>query len=164
MALRGVSEGPQATQVCYLLSIRPGLTEFQDDFSIGSVSLGAGIYWLGLHNGPLSHDSRDNMFWETTSTSPTPVTGHEDDLASPTNPLWHDNGHSHAFQLINNPVPEPSSVALVGIGALARWPTPGAARPRRPDREIEGPREAPSPWGTPATPALRAALNGGSSA
>src|SRR5205814_6123509 len=41
--------------------------EFQNDFSIGSVALAAGTYWLALHNGPLTNTGGAKIYWETTS-------------------------------------------------------------------------------------------------
>ena len=94
------------------------LSEFDNTFSIGSVSLAAGSYWLGLHNGPLSDQSRAEYYWETTSAdigtvgmeSIAPFTG-----GFTSNVQW------HAFNLFSatTSVPEPSSLTSAGAAVLA---------------------------------------------
>jgi hypothetical protein len=95
-----------------------GLTEFDNTFSIGSVSLAAGSYWLGLHNGPLSDQTRDEYYWEATSSNI--GTAGEESIAPftggfATNSTW------HAFNLFSatTTVPEPSSLISAGTAVLA---------------------------------------------
>ncbi len=49
--------------------VDPPSEEFTDTFAIDPVSLPPGIYWLALHNGPLSNGSNQRVYWERTSTS-----------------------------------------------------------------------------------------------
>ena len=88
-----------------------GLPEFSDDFNMAGPSLGSGSFWLGLHNGPLSHQSRDGMYWERNS--PNTVDGKE--LIAPFAGTWSTNGSGHVFNLRADAptVPEPGSVALL---------------------------------------------------
>jgi hypothetical protein len=94
--------------------------EFQNDFSITPFTATAGVtYHLGLHNGPLSHTSRDEFYWEDTNGNGTPP-GQEFDLTGG-NTSWFSNGAEHAFALFNNTpttVPEPASLSLLCLGAL----------------------------------------------
>lgn len=88
-------------------------TEFANDFNIAALSLGAGTYHLGLHNGALSVTNRSEFYWETTAANGT-TTGMEDDAPFGDN-AWFNNGQEHAFYLTGS-VPEPASMALLGIG------------------------------------------------
>jgi hypothetical protein len=116
-------------------------TEHENEFSVGSITLGPGTYWLGLHNGPLSYvpdGGLDPMGWETTAWTHSP-TG----LI-----LWPDGSHPYpagpqnAFQFIS--VPEPSTGALIGVvvGALVtlRWRREWQPRVSPPSRCTPGPR------------------------
>jgi hypothetical protein len=60
-----------ATNVNHSLTgfVDPPLVEFADTFAIGPISLPPGIYWLALHNGPLSNGSNQRVYWERASTS-----------------------------------------------------------------------------------------------
>ena len=95
-------------------------TSYQHDFTL-AVALGAGTYWLGLHNGDLTLTD-GWYYWETAGLNAT-LTGHEDNLFDTDG--WYDNGQEHAFQLYGGVVPEPSTWLLLGAGfiwlaALAR--------------------------------------------
>lgn len=105
---------------------------YRTDFSVGSVVLGPGTYWLGLHNGPLtSTDGNTGMFWAGVdpnfqAVKPPPYRSFDLTTGGP----WGANFQlDMAFQLSGDDVttaaPEPSSLALgvmaaVGLAA-ARW-------------------------------------------
>ena len=86
--------------------------EYSDSFNIAPVALAAGTtYWIGLHNGPLAFQTRTEFYWETANANSS-LTGHE--LIAPFTDGWADNGQQHAFYL--DTVPEPSTLALLGLG------------------------------------------------
>jgi hypothetical protein len=101
-------------------------TEFSDTFTFGGgVTLSAGVYWLGLHNGPTSPvdpNSLANFAWENTSTSCTEtafnVCGRAQDLTSPGSPFL-STLTENAFNISGSPVtgtPEPASLPLFASG------------------------------------------------
>ena len=106
-----------------------GLDVYENVINFGSpISLAAGTYWLGLHNGPLSNDNNAgaivDIYWAWTNlnvvNTPT-FRGHE--LALPTGAppfLWTTNTQEHAFLIesFTTAVPEPSSLFLAGGGIL----------------------------------------------
>jgi hypothetical protein len=71
-----------------------GYNEFIVNFDIIEASLGAGKYWLVLHNGPLSYTvtrpntNLDPVFWETT-TSSSPIETQE--IIAPFTDPWQSN-------------------------------------------------------------------------
>jgi len=94
--------------------------EFQNDFGLPNIALGAGTYWLALHNGPLTTMNRLEFYWETTDPNST-LSAQED--PAPFIEDWSSNGQEHAFQLFGETgaaaVPEPTTMLLVGTGLAA---------------------------------------------
>ena len=90
-----------------------GYLEFVDSFDIGSVSLPAGTYWLVLHNGPLSYNENQNIFWETVATNRTDPTYSDE---APFMNVWDSNFDfsQMAFQL--NGVPESLRPRVTALG------------------------------------------------
>jgi hypothetical protein len=88
-------------------------TEYLNIFNIGTTTLGAGSYWLEMHNGPLTTTTWTNFAWEATSTVTTP----SENLEAPFNGTWESNGAYVAFEL--SEVPEPSFLGLAGLGGLS---------------------------------------------
>ena len=87
------------------------------DFPIAAFTANANtLYHLGLHNGPIDHNTRDNFYWETTNGNLT-TTGIEWELP---NGSWSNNFQEHAFQLLGDAaaVPEPATMLLLGSGLI----------------------------------------------
>ena len=88
------------------------LTEYRNDFGLGTpLMLGAGTYWLVLHNGaPGNLGDPNEFYWETTAVNST-LRGSErfDRLSG-----WTSNGLEHAFQV--SAVPEPAHVLMLLAG------------------------------------------------
>lgn len=98
------------------------LTEFQNDFSLPSVLLSPGTYWLGLHNGPVSTTGFSQFYWETTNPNATLFSVNN---GTPFNDNdWASNDFQLAFQLSGETgaaaeaVPEPASLLLLGTGLV----------------------------------------------
>lgn len=94
-------------------------SEFVNTFNV-SATLGAGNYWLFLHNGPVvGNDPFTDFYWEWANANATP-TGQEYDLTA--NNGWDGTFNEHAFQLIGNTAqetPEPGSLTLFGSGLMS---------------------------------------------
>jgi hypothetical protein len=88
-----------------------GLDEYSNGLSLGALSLGAGTYWLVLHNGSLSNLGDPNEFlWETTGSNAT-LSGVETYDKGAT---WTGNFNEHAFLV--SAVPEPGAAAMLACG------------------------------------------------
>jgi hypothetical protein len=107
----------------------PSFLVYENEFSVGSVALGPGSYWLALHNGPLAHDSDDSMFWTKDSVSyPYPYGPHTYNLTTGGPWVPHDQPVL-VLQLYGQPgisssVAEPSTLVvsattlLLGVGCV----------------------------------------------
>lgn len=86
-------------------------------------TLGAGNYWLGLHNGPLANTSPTEMLWATTAVQVGSFGLYKDGT-------WINSGNEHAFAIDGNiaAVPEPTTAALMLAGLFG---TVSLARRRR---------------------------------
>ena len=108
----GAAIGGAVTRTFLQHNVLGQFDEYSDTFNVTPFALTAGMtYWIGLHNGPLSFQTRTNFYWESTNNNAS-FTGHE--LIAPFTGGWSDNGVQHAFQLLA--VPEPSTWALLGLG------------------------------------------------
>lgn len=89
-----------------------GLNEYRNDFALNApVALGAGTYWLVLHNGPNSDLGDPNEFlWESAANNSTARGAERFALAGP----WTTTGTEHAFQVLA--VPEPAQVLMLLAG------------------------------------------------
>lgn len=88
---------------------------YRYDFSIPSRSLGAGTYWLSLHNGPLDSIDVSNLYWETSDD----VGNYAYKVPDFSGDWIPYGGSTYAFELYNgNPVPLPGAVWLLGSGLL----------------------------------------------
>jgi PEP-CTERM motif len=111
----GAAIGGAVTRTFIQGGVLGQFNEYSDTFNVTPFALAAGTtYWIGLHNGPLTFQTRSEFYWETTNANAS-LTGHE--LIAPFTGGWDDNGNQHAFQLLA--VPEPSTWALLGLGMCA---------------------------------------------
>jgi hypothetical protein len=111
--ISGAAIGGAVTRTFIQGGVLGQFDEYSDSFNIAPVALAAGTtYWIALHNGPLTFQTRSEFYWETANANSS-FTGHED--IAPFGDGWADNGQQHAFYL--DTVPEPSTWALLGLGA-----------------------------------------------
>ena len=78
-----------------------------------ALNLPAGTYWLGLANLPSNVTAPSEMLWETTGTGSGATARYFDSVS------WQNSTQNLAFSLDGQaitPVPEPSTMALLGLG------------------------------------------------
>lgn len=100
----GTASGPNVsrTQINSIPSGVPGFdyAEYENNIDIGTISLPAGIYWLGIHNGPLNIITTfQSSYWETTTP---PATTYSYSYLPPFGtiaPNWFSNAGTLAFEL-----------------------------------------------------------------
>ena len=95
-----------------------GLNEFMNVVDFADVfESGTGIFHMELlaNESANPNSDRQEIYWETTNGNGS-NTGRESEFNTRNN--WVDNGQEHAFRLENNVVPEPASLAVLGLGAL----------------------------------------------
>jgi len=106
-----VASGDTSAVTRALLGNYLGLDEYSNGLSFGALSLGAGTYWLVLHNGGLSDLGDPNEFlWETTGPNAT-LSGMETYDKGAT---WTSNFNEHAFLV--SAVPEPGAAGMLACG------------------------------------------------
>lgn len=94
-----------------------GFNEYSYSWAV-NVPLGAGNYWVVLHNGPNNTAPPTNFFWEWNDGNA--GNSQSKDITAPGQP-WSANSATLALQL-DSAVPEPSSYLLVGAGLIcAAW-------------------------------------------
>ena len=96
-----------------------GYAEYVFDVDVADFTIGAGSYWLGLHNGPSASVDASEMLWSTTAS----MIGSESQYFDSTF-AWVGAGTHLAFVLDGSVVPEiPESgtlaLTLVGLAVLA---------------------------------------------
>ena len=103
------------------LSTGFGYAEYVFDVDVADFAIGAGTYWLGLHNGPSASTVASEMLWSTTAS----MIGSESMYFDSTFG-WVGAGTNLAFALDGTGVvvpppgvPEPGTLALVGLAVLA---------------------------------------------
>lgn len=92
-----------------------GLDRYRYEIPTGTIGLGAGTFWLALHNGTLANQTRMEFYWDATGAG---FGANGQELIAPFTGAWAGNGVQHAFQLLSAAVPEPTTMALCGV-ALA---------------------------------------------
>lgn len=104
-----------------------GFNEFDDVMNLtaslisGSLAVGPGTFWIGLHDGDVSNFAFQDFYWETTDNNTTKF-GVGDDLTQ--SPSWVSTLQEHAFNVsgdLSAATPEPGTVAMLaaGIAGLA---------------------------------------------
>jgi len=99
-------------------------TVHQYDFAVGSFELKTGIYWLGLHHGPLSATAFEDFFWEVSSDEFSGGLSYAD-IAPFDEGGWSPDNAELAFHLYGTcpqTIPVPGTVTLGSLGAaLVGW-------------------------------------------
>ncbi len=94
--------------------------EYENSWYIDALNLAPGTYHLALYNGNTNDDPWDGDFeWETTDANGTPTATRcwiNLDCRDVNN--WQHIPKEFAYNLTGNPVPEPSSLLMLGTGAL----------------------------------------------
>ena len=102
-----------------------GYAEYVFDVDVADFAIGAGTYWLGLHNGPSASTVASEMLWSTTASTIGSESMYFDSTFG-----WTGAGTNLAFVLDGSGVvvpppppppgvPEPGTLALVGLAVLA---------------------------------------------
>ena len=105
-----------------------GLDEYANGLDFGALSLGAGTYWLVLHNGSLDNlGDPDEFLWETSGANGTPSGMETYDKGM----SWSGNFNQHAFVMSAVPEPGPLPMLAGGLCVLGlAWRKHGARRLR----------------------------------
>lgn len=72
-------------------------------------------YWLGLHNGPLSHQTRDQFYWVAAEHGASSGPRGIGDPAPFEGSFTDSTLDEHYFQLTGTAVPEPSTLSMVAL-------------------------------------------------
>jgi hypothetical protein len=89
-------------------------TSSRYDFGLDTpVVLNAGIYWLGLHNGPLTNTVFKGFYWESSSPTNISAAGRADAFPFDDG-IWQSTNRQHAFQ-ISTPEPATIGTAIAGL-------------------------------------------------
>jgi PEP-CTERM motif len=128
LAQGSASTAGQITRTATVNTNVLGFAEYDDVINLttsltaGSLAVGPGTYWIGLHDGDISNISPfQDFYWETTANNATTF-GVFDDLT--TSPSWDTTSQEHAFNISGSgslATPEPGTVAMLaaGIAGLA---------------------------------------------
>ena len=82
--------------------------EYTDSFNIAPTLLGAGTYWLTLHDGAISDSNFADFYWEWTNDN-----GNSQEFDLVGGGPWVAALTEDAFQLTGTTIPEPGSVVLL---------------------------------------------------
>jgi hypothetical protein len=95
-----------------------GFNQFEMDFSLLVNSVIPGVYWLTLHNGPISNITFTDFYWswaDLNATNTATSRGEERSLDPPV-PTFSTNDAEHAFLISGEEVPEPGSFVCCAAG------------------------------------------------
>ncbi len=122
IAQGNASTGAQITRTATANTNVFGFAEFDDvvnmtgSLTSGSLTVGAGTYWLGLHDGLITNTVFQDFYWETTANNASTF-GEYQDLTS--GPAWVSTLQEHAFNVsgtLGSVVPEPGTWVLMSAG------------------------------------------------